>query len=175
MSRDFNTPGTVFTIGIDRKDNRNMKSLEVMITTRGCFDPINHIGRSNLGTGKGHIQLHIDKEIIYAHRWMYREYVGEIYEGLSVLHRCDNPRCISPAHLYLGTQKQNVLDRNAKNRHVDTRGSKHPRASIDESKARLIKDMLEETTLSNRKIGQFLAVSIHVINDISRGKTWRHI
>lgn len=45
-----------------------------------------------------------------AHRAAYDMLVGEIPGKLKVLHRCDNPRCVRPGHLFLGTQRQNVMD-----------------------------------------------------------------
>lgn len=54
---------------------------------------------------------------VKAHRVSWLLWYGEIPKGLRVLHRCDNPPCIRPDHLFLGTQKDNVLDAVAKGRH----------------------------------------------------------
>lgn len=56
---------------------------------------------------------------IYAHRFAYLTEHGAIADGLSVLHGCDNPQCCNPAHLFLGTQADNMRDKAAKGRNVN--------------------------------------------------------
>jgi hypothetical protein len=52
-----------------------------------------------------------------AHRWAWEKFFGPIPAELHVLHRCDNPACINPAHLFLGTHQENMRDRDLKGRH----------------------------------------------------------
>lgn len=57
-----------------------------------------------------------------AHRISYETFVGPIPDGLHLLHACDNPGCINPAHLRPGTVKENMADREARRRRVHVRG-----------------------------------------------------
>jgi hypothetical protein len=52
----------------------------------------------------------------YAHRIAYALAFGEVPPGAVVMHSCDNPRCVNPEHLSLGTQAENIRDRDAKGR-----------------------------------------------------------
>ena len=76
----------------------------------GCWGWNGSTGRSGYG------KFHVNGMRIGAHRAAYIAFVGEIPEGGNVLHRCDNPICVNPEHLFIGTHGQNMSDMKAKGR-----------------------------------------------------------
>lgn len=60
----------------------------------------------------------LKKQYVGAHRVSYALFIGDIPSGMSVLHKCDNRKCVNPEHLFLGTQKDNVQDAISKDRFV---------------------------------------------------------
>lgn len=67
---------------------------------------------------RGYGQLNVDGRPVMAHRVMYELFVGPIPPGLCVCHHCDNPPCVRPDHLFLGTHGDNAKDRDMKGRTV---------------------------------------------------------
>lgn len=66
--------------------------------------------------GNGYGEMYLDGSPKLAHRIIYEAEVGEIPEGLQVLHKCDMPPCINVEHLFLGTHQDNMRDKTLKGR-----------------------------------------------------------
>jgi len=80
------------------------------------------------------------KRIVLAHRLAWHFLHGEIPTGLCVLHACDNPPCVNPAHLFLGTRQDNIIDKIKKGRHMNCeRGEKHQRSKLSDEQIQLIR------------------------------------
>jgi len=99
---------------------------------------------------------------------------GEIPDGLFVCHHCDNPSCVNPAHLFLGTHTENMRDAQNKGRRRWAFGSLHGHSDLSESDVREILD-LEGCNVLNKEIGDLYGVSVATIGDIVNSKTWLHV
>jgi hypothetical protein len=86
---------------------------------------------SSMGAGYG--QMPVNKTSRLAHRWSYTFFIGPIPKGCVVMHTCDNRKCCNPHHLKIGTQKENLLDMNIKNRH-GTHPRKHTAKTLERIK-----------------------------------------
>ena len=82
----------------------------IPITESGCWIWI--YGKTSRGYGT----LKINGKQIYAHRASYKEFIGDIPEGMLICHHCDTPLCVNPKHLFSGTCKDNHQDRERKKR-----------------------------------------------------------
>ena len=72
---------------------------------------------SRFASGYGRLKSH--GKSARSHRWAWEKFFGPIPAGLMVCHRCDNPPCINPLHLFLGTCKDNLADMSRKGRSVN--------------------------------------------------------
>ncbi len=119
---------------------------------------------------------------IYAHRLAFVIATGIDPVGLAVCHRCDNPPCCNPAHLFMGSIADNVKDMVAKGRwrtgpaSVQKRrlGSAKPNAKLNEAMAR---DIRRETSrgASRAALARKHGVDAKVISCIARGLAWKHV
>jgi HNH endonuclease len=108
-----------------------------------------------------------------AHRLAWQESRGPIPEDMDVCHRCDNPPCVNPDHLFLGTHQDNMRDRNRKGRQAHLRGEQNGSTKITEVTALKIMDLLR--TAGPKHVSRRLGISYHIVQDINRGKTWKHL
>lgn len=103
----------------------------------------------------------------------YAQHVGDVPDGLHICHTCDNPRCINPAHLFLGTPKDNQQDSLAKGRHAGhrTAGESNSQAKLDAISVREI--FTAEGTITS--IAEQYGVSFQLVSMIKHRKVWRHL
>lgn len=99
-------------------------------------------------------------------------YVGPIPDGAWVLHKCDNPPCVNPKHLFVGDVRDNVADAVAKGRNVvpdGPKGEAHHSAKLTEAEVDTIKGSNEGATTLARQYN----VSRQMIWRIRKGKAWK--
>lgn len=109
---------------------------------------------------------------VQAHRFAYALAYGEFDNKLCVCHRCDNPPCVNPEHLFLGTQKDNLDDMRAKKRHAV--GAATGRARLTESNVIEIRSLLSQG-LYQHVIAAKFGVSQKAVFKIAHGLTWKHV
>lgn len=117
------------------------------------------------------------KKNIKAHRYSYELYVNKIRKGLCCLHKCDNPSCVNPEHLFLGTMQDNMADKMSKGRHKTnaTKGSKNPFAKLTEKQVLEIRQKFSTGKYTKEGLGIEYKVSSTTIRNIIIKKKWKHI
>jgi hypothetical protein len=106
-----------------------------------------------------------------AHRASWELRVGPIPDGLCVLHHCDTPACVNPAHLFLGTNAENTADKMAKGRHRCPRGEAHVRSKVTEDTVRAIR----AETGAQRTIARKYGIAQVTVWNIRQNRTWAHV
>ncbi|WP_165924021.1 HNH endonuclease signature motif containing protein [Paraburkholderia sp. BL9I2N2] len=106
-----------------------------------------------------------------AYRASYIMHKGEIPSGYVVRHKCDDPACVNPEHLELGTQKDNCADKVLRNRCNAKAGSAHSNTSLTE------KDVLDmrASADSMKTLAAHYGVHYMTVYDIMKRRTWKHI
>jgi hypothetical protein len=122
--------------------------------------------------GYGHIIC--GKEQL-AHRIAWISTYGAIPDALCVLHKCDNPPCCNPRHLFLGTRSENSLDMHQKGRNVILRGSKIGLAKLTERDIPTIRRLYASGDITQAEIADIYHVHGNTIGKIINGKTWTHV
>lgn len=111
------------------------------------------------------------KSPLPAHRYAWYLHTGEIPTRWQfVCHSCDNPSCVNPRHLFLGTPQANNADRDAKGRGIF--GEKHWAAKLSEENVREIR---KSTGIGVRALGRKYGIGHRAILDVLQRKKWKHV
>lgn len=125
-------------------------------------------------TGYGHIGL--GKRSLgpgYAHRVSWEIHNGPIPKGMFLCHRCDNPPCVNPSHLFLGTPADNVRDAIAKGRHI--KGEQVGGCVLTEADVIAIRRRYAAGGIRQGDLAAEYGVSRSNIGFIVRGRSWAHL
>jgi hypothetical protein len=102
----------------------------------------------------------------HAHRISWELHNGTIPDGLNVLHKCDNPPCVNPAHLFVGTDLDNMQDRDRKGRHGTAKLTPRDIRSIRARRA------MGERLVT---IAVDFDICVSQVSLIARRKSWAHV
>jgi hypothetical protein len=134
-------------------------------TRRGGYGTIGRGGTRGVGNGN-----------VSAHRFSWEFFNGSIPEDLHVLHACDNPACVNPAHLWLGTNADNSADRDQKGRGrwAPPKGERHWRAKLNPDAVRAIREGAKRG-VRWIDLAERFGVSESAVAHVLCGRTWTHV
>lgn len=130
---------------------------------------------------RGYPCVRINGRVFKEHRLVYARHNNTTLAdmvGLVVMHTCDNPSCINPKHLKLGTHADNMADMSNKGRAgkgSGLTGDEHPMAKLTDSEVRQIKDLLIHTQWTLAHIAELYGVTKATISAIKTGRRWKKV
>lgn len=127
----------------------------------------------------GYGRFLIKERTYFAHRIAFFIHYRIDPKDKLVCHTCDNPRCVNPLHLFLGTQADNMRDMDKKGRrkygHPDVKGEKHGGAKLKNKDISEIRRLIFKCKVPQRQVAFKFKVSPATIHNIIKRKSWVHI
>jgi hypothetical protein len=115
-------------------------------------------------------QFQLKRKQMLAHRFVWMCFYGSIPETMQVCHKCDNPSCVNPSHLFLGTNRDNVRDRNAKGRQAI--GERHGLSKLTQEKVSRIRE-LHSQGAKQHDISVMFGITQSNVSCIVLYKSWK--
>lgn len=138
----------------------------------GCWEWSGARLKTGYGFAKRKCHIKKKKKNYLAHRLFYEHYKGEIPEGYFVCHKCDNPPCVNPLHLFIGKSIDNAQDKVNKGRQL--KGETHPSHILTEMQVIEIRRQYENG-ISINTLAKICGVSCGTIQSVIRRKSWKHV
>lgn len=114
---------------------------------------------------QGYGAIRHNRKMVAAHRLVWEMTNGPIPDGLDVCHHCDNPSCVNPSHLFLGTHGDNMLDMAIKERRI---------FKLTQRDVKEIRRLRSEGRLLS-DIAELFGISSSSVSGIALGRTWKHV
>lgn len=159
--------GVTKSCGCRKTSEHKLKRIfdsKYVISKKGCWEWTGYCDKD--GYPK------IGDKCLGAHRYSYERFKGKIPEGMLVCHSCDNPSCVNPEHLWLGSHNDNAQDKVQKKRQAI--GEKIGNAKLTEYEVKEIRKLSEEGMTQN-EIGKKFNISQAVISKIVLKEAWKHV
>ncbi len=143
--------------------------MQYKVSQSGCWEWVGGKDKDGYGTFKSH---HLEQKFMRAHRWSYAYHNNTtIQQWANICHKCDNPSCVNPDHLWIGTVKENQRDKWDKGRANISTGERLPQSILTEAQVRNI--LIDPRP--NSRIAADYGVASQTIASIKNKDSWQHI
>lgn len=166
-NKKYGRPITEETVILDMSLKEKILFKSLKNTENSCWE---WNGRKDMD---GYGVLSINDANYRAHRVSFEQFVRPIPPGQCICHSCDNPSCVNPGHLFLGTISDNNKDRYNKGR--VPKGEDNPATILTEEQVIEIKRLLKDGKMTGTAIANKYGVTSWTISRIKCGKNWKHI
>lgn len=138
------------------------------LTEKGCMPWLGNILKHGYG------QVKIKQQPYYAHRIAYYIKTGIDPKELLILHECNNPSCVNPEHLILGTNSDNMLQKFREGR-ASNKGNNHSQHLLNEELVRQIRELSKNGMTIVEIAKRFTFVHVETVGSVVRRTTWDHV
>lgn len=125
--------------------------------------------------GYGHFFIERGRSSVKAHRFSYELANGPVPARLLVLHRCDNPPCVRPDHLYAGTPQDNMDDKMSRGRAGFAHGEQLPHSILTDAQIREIRRRYRPRVVTLEALANEYGTSVTNVSNIIHRKRWAHV
>ena len=158
---------SIFRENYDEDVKKKLLS-SIKINENGCWE----WQKAKHRQGYGHCPY--KRKCLLAHRVSWMVFKGNLPDDILVCHHCDNPPCINPDHLFLGTDKDNTLDHIKKGKSKKSRGENHYFSKLTEKEVKEMRKM-RERKIKIKDISRKFNIHVSTAKNICLRKSWKHV